>query len=113
MTTRLFTSAMVLSCSLLAAQGAHALPPTPAMHAKDAAPAKAKLISFSIRNDSSTELIIKACEQQMTITPGKTMPVKLEKGCQVKTVNETAHLHAGDVLTTVTDYLQGNTLAVS
>ena len=41
------------------------------------------------------------------------MSMKLEKGVQVTTVNDTTHLHAGDVLTTVTEFLQGNTLAVA
>ncbi len=113
MTRRILTFAMALSLSLFASGSLLALPPTPSLHSTDSAPAKMKLISFSIRNDSAAALTLKAGEQQMTIAPGQKMAVKLEKGCQVTTVNGTTHLHAGDVLTTVTDYLQGNTLAVS
>ncbi len=71
------------------------------------------MISFSIRNDSAAPLTIKAGEQQMTIAPGATIALKAGRGSQVTTVNETAHLAAGAVLTTVTDYLQGNTVTVS
>lgn len=76
-------------------------------------PAKMKLIKFSIRNDSKTPLQLKAGDQQMTIAPGQTSAVKLPMGLQVTTVSDTAHLPSGAVLTTVSEALQGNTLAVS
>ncbi len=113
MNRRIVTSAMVLSLSLYSAGSVFAASPAASPRANSVAPAKGKLISFSIRNDSSAPLLVKAGDQQITIAPGQKMVVKLEKGVQVTTVNDTAHLHAGDVLTTVNEYLQGNTLAVA
>ena len=113
MNRRILTSAMAVSLSLFTAGSALALAPSPFGHHDNAAPAKVKLITFSIRNDSKAELTIKAGDQQMTIAPGKTEVLKLQKGAQITTVNDTTHLKAGDVVTTVTDYLQGNTLAVA
>ena len=107
---RILISSMALSISMCTAGALNA---APMMHTNASASAKVKLISFSIRNDSAAPLTIKAGDQQMTIAPGTTTALKLGRGSQVTTVNETAHLAAGAVLTTVTDYLQGNTIAIS
>ena len=104
---------MVFSLSLCTAGSVLAASPAPSPRANNASPTKGKLISFNIRNDAAQPLTIKAGDQQMTIAPGAKMSMKLEKGVQVTTVNDTTHLHAGDVLTTVTEFLQGNTLAVA
>lgn len=106
------TSAMVLSLSLASTPFLHAAP-APRAHDATGTPAKLKLIKFNIRNDSSVPLQLKAGDQQMTIAPGQTASVKLQLGLQVTTVSDTAKLPSGSVLTTVSDSLQGNTLAVS
>ena len=110
MTRRILTSAMVLSMSLFTVGISSA---APVVHTYAPVDAKVKMISFSIRNDSAAPLTIKGGDQQMTIAPGKTAALKLQRGSSVTTVNETSHLPAGAVLTTVTDELQGNTVAVS
>ena len=111
--TRFSSSAMVLSLALATSPLLHAAMPAP--HAPNTAstPAKGKLVKFSIRNDSKLPLQLKAGDQQMTIAPGQTAAVKLQVGLQVTTLTETAKLPSGSVLTTVSDSLQGNTLAVS
>lgn len=114
MIRRILPSAMVLSLSLLASPALHAA----TLPSHDATPnaavaAKGKLISFHIRNASASALVLKAGDQQITIAPGQTATMKLVNGTPVTSVNDTAHFAAGAVVTTVTEYLQGNTLAVS
>jgi len=75
--------------------------------------AKAKLISFHVRNDSATALVLQAGEQQITIEPGKTSNMSLQEGVQIVAVNAAGHLAAGSVLTTVSKDLNGNTLAIN
>ena len=73
----------------------------------------AKMISFNVRNDSSTPLMLQAGDQQITIEPGKVAKLKLTEGASVTTVNATPNRAAGSVLATVGKQLEGNTLAVS
>ena len=105
---------MVLSLSLLASPAIHAA----SLFRHDAgsastAAAKGKMISFHIRNASATALVLKAGDQQITIAPGETATVKAANGTPVTSVNDTAHFAAGSVVTTVSDSLKGNTLAIS
>lgn len=72
-----------------------------------------KMISFSIRNDSKQELVLKTGDQQVTIEPGKTAAMKLAEGTDVVTVTDTSTKAAGSVVTKVSKQLQGNTLAIS
>ena len=107
------SSAMVLSLTLACTPLMHAGGFAKARDNSAATTAKVKLVKFNIRNDSKAALVLKAGDQQMTIAPGQTAAVKLQQGLQVMTVSDTGHLPAGSVLTTVSDSLQGNTLAVS
>ena len=104
---------MVLSLALTCAPLMHAAGPSVRADNVSSTPTKVNLIKFSIRNDSKASLQLKAGDQQITIAPGQTAAVKLGLGLQVTTVSETTKLPSGSVLTTVTESLGGNTLAVS
>ena len=107
------TSAMVLSLTLACSPSLHAAGPSLRPDNATSTTVKAKLIKFSIRNDAKTSLQLKAGDQVITIAPGQTEAVKLQVGLQLTTVSDTAKLPSGSVLTTVSESLQGNTLAVS
>lgn len=115
---RILTTAMAVTLSFGVAQllcaplAAFAQTAAPAANSH-AATGTAKMVKFLMRNDSSTPLTIQAGDQQMTLRPGQTMPLKLQEGLQVTTLNGTAHIAPGALLTTVSRTLQGNTLAVS
>ena len=111
--TSFSTSAMVLSLTLACAPMVHAAAPSFWANNAGSTPTKVKLIKFSIRNDSKASRQLKAGDQQITIAPGQTAAVKLGLGLQVTTVSETTKLPSGAVVTTVTESLGGNTLAVS
>lgn len=72
-----------------------------------------KMISFSVRNDSKQQLVLKVGDQQYTIEPGRTTAMKVAEGSDVVTVIDTAKQAAGSVVTKVSRQLQGNTLAIS
>ena len=110
---RIVTTAVMLSLSVFAVQPLCAAPLAAAAHSETSKPVKVKTINFHLRNDSQSPLTIQAGDQQMTIAPGKSAMLKLQEGTQVTTVNATAHVAAGAVLTMVTAQLDGNTLAVS
>ena len=74
---------------------------------------KVKLVSFNMRNDSASALVIQVGERQMTIEPGKTSALKVQEGTQIVAVNATGHISAGAVLATVNKDLSGNTIAVN
>lgn len=111
---RLVAAAMATALSFSVAGSAYAAPFSLFGHSDGtAAAATGKMISFSVRNASSTTLVLAAGSQQITIEPGKTSKLKLAEGAQLTTVNSTATQAAGAVLTTVSKQLSGNTLVVS
>lgn len=107
-------SALALSISF----ASHAYAAGPKVNNRTAVPtitnttAKGKLISFHVRNDSGSALTLQVGDQQMTVEAGKTADLKLQEGTQITTANASGHFNAGDVLTTVSTALSGNTLAV-
>ena len=103
---------MATVLSLSAAGSLHAAPLGVFGHTSEKS-AAVKKISFSVRNDSGTTLVLQTGDQQVSIAPGKTTTLKLEEGAEVLTVNGDSHRTAGSLLTKVTKELQGNTLAVS
>ncbi len=112
MTRRLATSALSLVLAFCAAgvpNVAMAAPRTTTANTK----VKVKLISFNLRNDSKTPLLLQMGEQQVTVAPGVTTTLKLATGQQIVTVNATERAAAGSVLGTVGNELQGNTLVVN
>lgn len=78
-----------------------------------AAPAAAKMVSFTVRNDAKASLVLKSGDQEFTIEPGKTAKMKLPEGTELINVSGTDKQAAGSLLTRVDRQLQGNVLAVS
>ena len=74
---------------------------------------KVKLVSFHLRNDSKTPLLLQMGDQQITIAPGATTALKLARGMQIVAVNGTGRVAAGSVISTVDPGLQDNTLVVN
>lgn len=111
MKQRILTTTMVFSLSLFTAQSMMALP-FHHMAASGVGAVKVKMISFHVRNDSGASMTIKAGDQQVTISPGKTIDLKLQDAEQVTAVNATHYFAAGQVVTTVSQVLQGNTLVL-
>ncbi len=110
---RIVAAAMASVLSLSAAGSLHAAPlgifhPTAADNT-----AKAKMVSFNVRNDTRQSLVLLAGGQQITIEPGKSAVLKVGEGSDVVNVSGTSHSAAGSVLAKVTKDLQGNTLAIS
>jgi hypothetical protein len=109
MNRRLVISAMVLSVSMLGTQAANAMHINTPVHA--AVNAKAKMVKFSVRNDSSAPIKLKAGDDEMSIAPGKTADMKVAQGTQIIAL-EAQNREAGSVVATVSDSLSGNTLVV-
>lgn len=108
---RIVVAAMASVLSFSSVGALHAAPMPGFHHGSDNG--SGKMISFSVRNDSKTTLVLKAGDKQFTIEPGKTTTMKLQEGSQLINVNGSEKQAAGSVLTTVQKQLQGNTLAVS
>ncbi len=111
MNRRLVASTLLVAASLLSTSSAFAS--TASLHAPVNAffGAKSDLIKFTVRNDSASEVKLKAGENETTIAPGRTADMKLPNGTQVIAVSGTSH-DAGSVLATVSSALKGNTLVV-
>ena len=110
---RFVAIAMAPVLSLSAAGSLQAAPPRLFPHTHAEKPAAGKLISFKVRNDSKTTLLLKAGEHEVSVEPGKTVALKLQEGSEVVAVESTPTHPAGSVLAKVGQELQGNTLAVS
>jgi hypothetical protein len=110
MKNRFAVSTMVVALSLVASQAVYASPVafhTP-VHANYGHP---KTVSFSVRNDSAQPMKLKAGDQEMTLAPGKTVPMRLAAGVSVLLVEATATTAAGTVLVTAAPELQDATVA--
>ena len=102
---------MVMAASLVSAQAMYAAPA--AVHAPvNAIFAKVKFVKFTLRNDSAAPLKLKAGDTEVTLQPGKTVDVKLTEGQQIVAVETSPNYAAGAVITTVSDQLNGTTLAL-
>lgn len=109
----LFVAALVAT-SLFSSQVVHAavihVPnPTHAMFANS----NSKPVQFSVRNDCSSTLELKAGDQTITVEAGQTVKVKIPAGTKLITTKPTTHSEAGSVVVEVTDSLNGATVAVS
>ncbi len=72
-----------------------------------------KPVQFSVRNDCSSTLELKAGDQTITVEAGKTVKVKIPAGTKLITTKPTTHSEAGSVVVEVTDSLSGATVAIS
>ena len=111
MNRRILSTAVLVVSSLVCAQAVHAAP-IALPHTMHAMFGKTKLVSFSLRNDTSTALKLKAGDSVMTIEAGKTLAVKLPAGSSVIAAEATPTLTAGAVIAQVTGDLSGATIAV-
>ena len=110
---RLIAAAMAGVLSVSVAPSLHAAPFAFHHSPAQGKAVAGKMVSFSVRNDSKSTLVLQAGEQQISIDPGKTAKLKLAEGAQITNVNATEKRAAGSVVATVGKELDGNTLAVS
>ena len=111
MNRRSVVGVIVMAASLVSAQAMYAAPA--AIHAPvNAIFAKGKFVKFTLRNDSAAPLKLKAGDTELTLLPGKPVDVKLTEGQQIVAVEASPNYAAGAVITTVSDQLNGTTLAL-
>ena len=104
-------TAMVLGVSILTTQAMYAMPvavhtPVHAMYSSE------KLVKFNLRNATDAPIKIKAGDAEMTLPPGKDVPVKLPVGAKVVVLEASTHYAEGSVLTVVYQELSNSTLAL-
>ena len=104
-------SAMVLAASVVSTQAVYAAS-TPVHTPVNAIYSNAKMVSFTLRNDSTAPMKVKVGENEMTLQPGKPVSVKLATGQQIVAVETTATNQAGAVLATAIPGLDGATISV-
>jgi hypothetical protein len=111
MNRRLLSAAVLVVSSLLSAEAAYAAPTTLplSLHAMFG---KTRMVAFTLRNDSSAPLKVKAGDSVMTIDPGKTLNVKLPAGTSVTAEDATTSHAAGSLIAQVTSDLAGATIAI-
>lgn len=114
MQRRIVAVAMATLLSLSAAGNLHAAPFGAFHHtAASNKPSSGKMIGFSIRNESTTTLVLKAGDQQYSIEAGKSLSLKAQEGTEVVDVSGSAKEAPGTVVTKVSSVLQGNTLVIT
>jgi hypothetical protein len=112
MIRRVIGSTMVLAALMLAGETVYAAPAA-AFHSSDVpAKVKTKMVSFRLRNDSNAPVKVKAGDQELTLEPGKPMPVKLPEGATVVAEETTPSFAAGTVLATASSSLSDATVAL-
>ena len=103
---------MVVAAAMLAGPVAYAEMSASTPTLTNVAYTKAKLVSFSLRNDSKDPISVKAGDKDLTLEPGKTVAVKLPEGTEIVAMNSTANHAAGSVIAVVSPTLSDNTLAL-
>ena len=105
-------TAMVLSVSLLTSEAMYAAPlaihsPVHAMFSRE------KLVKFSVRNTTDTPIKVKAGDVEMTLLPGKDVPMKLPVGAKIVVEEASTHYAEGSVLTVVSTDLSDGLLKLN
>jgi hypothetical protein len=104
-------SAMVLAASVISTQAVYAAPTS--IHTPvNAIYSNAKMVNFTLRNDSSAPLKVMVGNNEMTLQPGKPVNVKLATGQTIVAEETTASNQAGAVLATAIPGLDGATVSV-
>ena len=103
---------MVLGASLLASEAVYAAPvavysPMHAMYSTG------KLVKFNVHNATTEPIKVKAGDAEMTLPPGKDVPLKLPLGSKVVVEEASTHYSPGSVLTVVSDDLSEATLILN
>jgi len=100
---------MVLGVSILTSEAMYAAPlavhtPVHAMFSSD------KLVKFNLHNSTDAPIKVKAGDTEITLPPGKDVPVKLAIGSKVVVEEATTHYTEGTVLTVVSSELSDATV---
>lgn len=103
---------MVLGASLLMSEAMFAAPlavhsPTHAMFNKE------HLVKFKLHNASDAPIKVKAGEDEITLSPGQVLPVKVAVGQKVIVEQASAHFAAGSLLAVVGPELSDATLTLN
>jgi hypothetical protein len=105
-------TAMVLGVSILTSEAMYAAPvaiysPMHAMYSTE------KLVKFNVRNATNAPIKVKAGDAEMTLPPGKDVPLKLPIGAKVVVEEASTHYAQGSVLTVVGAEISDATLILN
>jgi hypothetical protein len=105
-------TAMVLGVSILTSEAMYAAPvaiysPMHAMYSTG------KLVKFNVHNATTAPIKVKAGDADVTLPPGKDVPLKLPVGSKVVVQEASTHYSEGSVLTVVSDDLSEATLILN
>jgi hypothetical protein len=105
-------TAMVLGVSILSSEAMFAAPvakfsPVHAMFSRD------KGVKFNLHNDTDAPIKVKAGDVDVTLPPGKDVPVKLLVGAKIVVEQATAHYPEGTVVMTVSPELHDATVRLN
>lgn len=105
-------TAMVLGVSILSSEAMYAAPvaiysPMHAMYSTG------KLVKFNVHNATTAPIKVKAGDADVTLPPGKDVPLKLPVGSKVVVQEASTHYSEGSVLTVVSDDLSEATLILN
>ncbi len=105
-------TAMALGVSLLASEAMYAAPvavhsPVRAMFSRE------KVVKFSLHNSTNAPIKVKAGDLDVTVLPGKAVPVKLPVGAKIIVQEATPHYTQGTVLMVVNPELGDSTLELN
>jgi hypothetical protein len=112
MNRRSVVTAMVLGASILTSEAMYATPvaihsPVHAMFSRD------NLVKFNLHNGTDTPIKVKAGDLEVTLLPGKDVPVKLPVGAKVVVEEASTHYAQGSVVTVVNSDLSNATLRLN
>jgi hypothetical protein len=113
MNRRLIAGTMVVAASMLMSEAAFAAPLAGAHSPVLAMFSHEKMVSFSIRNATSTSITLKAGDKEMTVAPGQTVPIKLPVGAKVIAVNDTPNHAPGSVVAEAESRLSDATIVLN
>jgi hypothetical protein len=112
MNHRNVVTAMVLGASMLTGEAVYAAPV--AVHVPvNAIFGNVKTVKFSLHNNSTDVVKVKAGDTEMTLAPGKTVDLKLPVGTKVLAETESKNYHVGDVVATATQDLTYATVVMN
>jgi hypothetical protein len=105
-------TAMVLGVSILSSEAVYAAPvakfsPMHAMFSRD------KVVKFNLHNNTDAPIKVKAGDLDITLMPGKDVPMKLPVGAKVVVQEATSHFEQGAVLTVVSSELSDSTIRLN
>ena len=103
---------MVLGVSILTSEAMFAAPlavhtPVHAMFSKD------KLVKFNLRNTTDAPIKVKAGDTDVTLLPGKDVPMTLPVGTKIVVQEASTHYTEGSLLTVVSSALNNSTVKLN